>query len=326
MRCRLRVKSSVWWPGVAHHIAQMVEQCPECARLASHRKEPIMPTPLPDYPWQVIGTDLFEWKGERYLVVVDYFSRYPESIRMTTTTSAAIIAALKSVFSRHGIPEAVRSDNGPQYASQEFAAFAKTYGFRLATSSPRYPQSNGQAERSVQTVKKILKKSGDRYILSYRATILPWCNLSPAKLLMGRRIRTPLPQTDKHLIPEWSYLPTFRQQNRDFKERQKDFDQHHRAHDLAEFPDDAEVWISSDGEPVRGRVVSSADGPRSYVIDTPTGPVHQNRSHLTVAPETTDRSTADSHGSKHEPEPEPPCRIMTRSQTGTAILPPERLA
>ena len=143
---------------------------------------------------------------------------------------------------------------------------------------------------------------------------------------MGRRIRTPLPQTDEHLIPERSYLPMFRQQNRDFKERQKDFDQHHRAHDLPELSDDAEVWISSDGEPVRGRVISSADGPRSYVIDTPTGPVRRNRSHLTVTPETTNRSTADLHGSKHEPEPEPPRRIMTRSQTGTAILPPVQLA
>ena len=70
VRCRVRVQSSVWWPGVAHQIAQMVEQCSECARLASHRKEPMMPTPLPDYPWQVIGSDLFEWKGERYLAVV----------------------------------------------------------------------------------------------------------------------------------------------------------------------------------------------------------------------------------------------------------------
>ena len=66
----LTVKSSVWWPGVTH---QMVEQCSESARLASHKKEPMMSTPLPDYPWQVIDFDLCEWKGDHFLVVVDYF-------------------------------------------------------------------------------------------------------------------------------------------------------------------------------------------------------------------------------------------------------------
>ena len=58
-------------------------------------------------------------------------------------------------------------------------------------------------------------------LLSYRAIPLPWCNLSPAELLMGRCIRTPLPQTNEQLVPTWSYLQKFRQQNRDFKDWQK---------------------------------------------------------------------------------------------------------
>ena len=218
--CHSRIRQSVWWPGVAGHVQQKVEQCSVCA---SHRREPLIPTPLPDYPWQVIGSDLCELKGEHYLVAVDYFSRYPEVIKLTTTTSAAVISALKSLFSRYGIPEVVRSDNGPQFASQEFASFAETYGFQLITSSPRYPQSNGQAERTVQTVKRLLTKSTDRYmaLLSYRATPLPWCNLSPAELLMGRRIRTTLPLSDEHLIPKWSYLQKFRKQNDEYKGKQK---------------------------------------------------------------------------------------------------------
>ena len=71
-------------------------------------------------------------------------------------------------------------------------------------------QSNGQAERTIQTVKHILRKSDDPYLalLSYRATPLPWCNLSPSELLMGRRLRTTLPQTTHHLIPKWPYLYT----------------------------------------------------------------------------------------------------------------------
>ena len=146
-----------------------------------------MPTPLPDYPWQVIGSDLFQVKNDQYLLTADYFSRYPEVIKLTSTTSAAVIVALKRQFARFGIPEIVRSDNGPQYDSAEFADFAKEYGFTNQTSSSGFPQSNSFVERMVKTVKKLLQQSDDPCLalLTFRSTPLPWCNLIPAELLMG---------------------------------------------------------------------------------------------------------------------------------------------
>jgi len=182
-----------------------------------------MTTSLPDYPWQRIATDLFELRGVHYLLIVDYFSCYPEVLRLTTTTSAAVITAMKAVFARHGIPEVVRSDNGTQYSSHEFAVFAESYGFQHTTSSPHYPQSNGQAERMVQTVKRLMTNSADSsmVLLTYRATPLPWCGLSPAELCMGRQIRTTILQPIKHLIPEWGYLSGFWQKNAEFTQRQK---------------------------------------------------------------------------------------------------------
>ena len=166
---------SVWWPGISQQIKHFVERCSVCVKERIPTAEPLIPTPLPDYPWQRVGTDLFVLKGEHYLIVVDYFSRYPEVIKMKTTTSSSIIEALKAVFSRHGIPEKLVSDNGPQYSSQEFVSFAKQYDFCHLTSSPHFPQSNGQAERTVQTMKKLLKESRDPYmsLLTYRSTPLP---------------------------------------------------------------------------------------------------------------------------------------------------------
>ena len=154
---------------------------------------------------------------------MDYFSRHPEIIKLPSTTSTSVIKALQAIFSRHGTPEIVRSDNGPQYASQEFTDFAKSYSFNHTTSSARYLQSNGQAERMVQTVKQMLRRSKDPHmaLLSYRATAMPWCNLSPAELLMGRRIRTLVPQTDELMIPKWSYLADFQKLNKEFKGLQK---------------------------------------------------------------------------------------------------------
>ena len=115
-------------------------------------------------------------------------SRYPEIARLSDATSKVVIEHMKSFFSRHGIPEEVRSDNGPQYSSAAFAKFASEYKFSHITSSPLQPQSNGEAERMVRTVKSLLKKATDPYLalLAYRAT--PLANgFSPSELLMKDR-------------------------------------------------------------------------------------------------------------------------------------------
>ena len=78
------VASSVWWPGVSQQIAQTLQQYAECAKNSIPNKEPVMILQLPEYPWQVVGTDLFEVDGVHYLLIVDYFSRYPEVIQLIT--------------------------------------------------------------------------------------------------------------------------------------------------------------------------------------------------------------------------------------------------
>ena len=108
----MRVDTSVWWPGVSQ-VRQVVEQCKECAKEAPKKREPRIITPLPGYPWQMVGVDLFELNKDHYLLIVDYFSRYPEVIKLTLTT-ATVIKVMNCIFLHNGIPEVVRSDNGPQ--------------------------------------------------------------------------------------------------------------------------------------------------------------------------------------------------------------------
>ena len=205
---------------------------------------------MPEYPWQKVGTDLFHLNNSNYILIVDYYSRFIEVIKLTTTTSKskAIIDALRSTFSRYGIPEVVMSDNGPQYSSNEFDAFAKLYNFQHSTSSPLFPQSNGQAERAVQTVKKLLRRSDDPYIalLTFCSTPIPWCNFSPSELLMGRLLRTTIPMATEQLIPPWPYLDNFCTLNAQFKQQQKaDYDRRHRSTSLPPIPNDTEVWVTS---------------------------------------------------------------------------------
>ena len=157
-----------------------MKQCPHCETSVPQAREPLITTPLPAFPWERIGVDLFELHKSSYLIVVDYFLRYPKVIKLKSTTSKSVIAVLKSIFSRHGVPVVLVSDNGPQFASGEIQTLAKSYSFSHVTSSPHYHQSNGMVERTVRTVKQLPKNAPDPHLalLSYIATPLPWCNKS----------------------------------------------------------------------------------------------------------------------------------------------------
>ena len=209
-----------------------------------------------------------------------------------------------------------------QYSSQEFDDFAKSYNFKHVTSSPRYPQSNGLAERMVKTVKKLITLSPQdpqKALLSYRTTPLSWCGRSPAELLMGRQLRTAIPQCNAQLVPQWTYLKHVREHHQLFKNKQKEaFDKHHRARTQSGIPDNSHVVITSEEKPREGRVIRQDATPRSYLVETSSGTVRRNRLHLNVLPETT------TDASSSEVEEFPPHRIQTRSQTGTQILPPLR--
>ena len=177
--------------------------------------QPMIASSLPSHPWEKVASDLFQLNGKTYLLVADYFSRYMEVQTLATTTSASVICALKAIFARHGVPSVLVSDNGPQYNSTEMQEFAALYNFKHITSSPHYPQSNGLAERMVKTAKSLLAKSADPYmaLLSYRATPLP-CGLSPAELLMGRRLQTDIhvPQPKRQASQSQTTATTSRRQ------------------------------------------------------------------------------------------------------------------
>ena len=117
--------------------------------------------------------------------------------------SSQTILQLKRIFSRHGILDILFTDNGPQFDSCEFANFSTDCQFQHLTSSSRYPQSNGEVERAVQTMKMVLNKSSDEYLalLNYRDTPLHH-GYSPAQFSIGwKLIRTRVPCHPNELKP-----------------------------------------------------------------------------------------------------------------------------
>ena len=137
-----------------------------------------------------VEADLFELNNHQYLIVIDYFSRYPEAIRLGSTSSTSIINSLKFIVSRHKIPSQLISDNGSQFSSFEFKQFTSSYSFHHVFSSPRYPQSNGLVERGVGTVKRLLQNSHDPQIACLAFEQHLYCG-AHFELIFGQKIKTP---------------------------------------------------------------------------------------------------------------------------------------
>ncbi|KAE8281698.1 Retrovirus-related Pol polyprotein from transposon 17.6 Protease [Larimichthys crocea] len=303
-KCRERAKQSVWWPSLNKELTQLIESCDTCSRERVNFKEPLQPTDFPVRPWSTVGADLFQTDSNKhYLVIVDYFSRFFEVAKLTHTTSDAVIEHFKSIFARHGIPDVVRSDNGPQFASEHFRKFAQQWGFDHVTSSPHFPQSNGEAERAVRTVKALLKKSSDPYLALMAYHAAPLANgHSPAELLMGRKIQTPVPVIPSQLTPGWTDLDNLRRAERRYKKKQKEnYDRRHRAHEMPPLQEGDHVWVKDILE--RGTVVSHAGTPRSYMIETPRGTLRRNRYHLSPTPTAPETPTVLQPDTPGEDEP-----------------------
>ena len=88
-RCCLHAKISV----ISKQINDLIERCSICVRKSSPRRELLISSKLPDYPWQKIGTDLFYMKSSIHILIIDYFSRFIEVIKLNSTTSGVIIEA-----------------------------------------------------------------------------------------------------------------------------------------------------------------------------------------------------------------------------------------
>ncbi len=328
VKCRQRAKQTVWWPGLSKQLQALVENCTECIKERINPPEPLMPTSLPERPWQRVGSDLFHLNGANYLLVIDYYSRYIEIAKLSMTTSQDIINHMKSMFARHGIPEILMSDNGPQFSAELFQTFAGEFGFKHVTSSPKFPQSNGEAERAVQTVKSLLKKERDPYLalLVYRSTPLQ-NGFSPSELLMGRRLRTTVPVLPELLNPKIPDLNVLRSKEAQSRSSQKaNFDWRHRARDLVQLEPGQTIWAKDIGH---ATVQEKAETPRSYNIETSSGSYRRNRRDLlpisSPARSTPPACSTPSPAGTPTPAKSPSETTVTVTRAGRKVKPPKRL-
>ncbi|CAI2736860.1 unnamed protein product, partial [Dicrocoelium dendriticum] len=179
-----------------------------CSRCISASKLPVRATlqswKNPDSSWSRIHVDFAGLvEAVHFLVIVDAYSKRPEVITMQNTSANSPIFAVRHIYGQHRLPVTIVSDNGSQFTSCQFAAFCAHNRIEHVRTAPYHPQSNGQAERFVDTLKRALWKSKEegslnerlgRFLLNYRVTPNPNTpeGKSPAEALMCRRLRITL--------------------------------------------------------------------------------------------------------------------------------------
>ena len=168
--------------------------------------EPLKQTELSSQPWTDLATDLMGPlpSGEYVLVLVDYYSRYFEVDILTTVTSAKVIGSLEKFFCTHGLPQSLKTDNGAQFVSEEFERYLKENDIEHRTSTPLWPQANGEVKRQNRSLLKVLRIAKAekknlwtelrKFLTAYRTTLHSSTGVTPAKLLFNREIRSKIPE------------------------------------------------------------------------------------------------------------------------------------
>ncbi|XP_055355332.1 uncharacterized protein K02A2.6-like [Paramacrobiotus metropolitanus] len=203
-KMKAEARGYCWWPQMDREIEQVTKDCRTCAERAHDTaKVPLAQWEVPDAPWKRVHMDFAgPYHGTMLFVVVDAMSKWPEVISMKHATTETVIDALLTMFSRYGAFAEAVSDNGTQFTSQQFADFCNQFGIKHIRTPPGHPQSNGQAEGYVQTVKEGIAKLMEdgktlpvalrQFLWRYRSVPHATTGKSPAELFMGRKMRSTL--------------------------------------------------------------------------------------------------------------------------------------
>lgn len=273
-------RSNVFWLQMAKDITQHIEKCGACETTQrSNVKEPLITKQIPSYPFQIVATDLFSYKSREFILIVDSYSGYFDFRQLKHSTSKELIEKLKSWYSTHGIPEKLESDNGPQYSSAEFRKFATDWCFTHSTSSPKYPQSNGLAERFVQTAKNMLRKCDydqtdiKLALLTYRNTPRSDALGSPNQRLMSRTTRSHLTMLEHQLKPQ--IIDNVQDNLQHVRDRQKHY--HDRnVQPARQFSVGDKIRLQKSHRNWTGAtVMATAEKPRSFIVRTDAGQIYR---------------------------------------------------
>ena len=200
------VRSQLWFPGIDSLVERKVQRCHSCQTTQNRQQfEPMKPSPMPDGPWCSVAGDFFGPldDGIYWFVNICEYSRWVTVHEIRNTKAQIVIPILEELFATYGTPKTYKSDNGSPFQSFRFACFAEQWGFKHRRVTPRWPRANGEVERFMKQLGKVLKatrvggesrnKTLRDFLRAYRATPHSTTKIPPAMLMLGQCRTSPLP-------------------------------------------------------------------------------------------------------------------------------------
>ena len=198
------LREKVWFPKIDSIAKRLIDTCIACqANGPKNRPDPLQMSSLPPTPWHTTHMDFcgpFP-SGEYLFVVIDAYSRFPE-VDIVRSTSAASIGC--SLYTVHGIPAIICSDNGPPFTSHEIQQYMEENGIQHRRVTPLWPQVNSEAENFMKPLTKAIRSAHAegkswtkhlyKFLLNYRTTPHTTTKFAPSELLFNRKVQNKLPQ------------------------------------------------------------------------------------------------------------------------------------
>ncbi|KAJ9567181.1 LOW QUALITY PROTEIN: hypothetical protein OSB04_003147 [Centaurea solstitialis] len=208
------LRTDYWWPGMKREVARYVESCMTCLKVKAEHQRPhgkMQPLEIPEWKWENITMDLITKlpktprKFDAIWVIVDRLTKSAHflAIRESYTSEQLADLYMREVVVRHGIPVSIISDRDTRFTSRFWERFHADLGTRLHFSTTYHPQTDGQGERTIQTLEDMLRAcvldfggSWDTYLplaeFSYNNNYHSSIGMPPYEMLYGRRCRTPI--------------------------------------------------------------------------------------------------------------------------------------
>ncbi|KAJ9553073.1 hypothetical protein OSB04_017118 [Centaurea solstitialis] len=208
------LRTGYWWPGMKRDVARYVESCLTCLKVKAEHQKPhgkMQPLEIPEWKWENLTMDLITKlsktprKFDAIWVIVYRLTKSAIFLPIRESSTAEQLAKIyvDEVVSRHGVPVSIISDRDVRFTSRFWERFHSELGTKLHFSTAYHPLTNGQSERTIQTLEDMLRAcvldfggSWDTYLplaeFSYNNSYHSSIGMPPFEMLYGRRCRTPI--------------------------------------------------------------------------------------------------------------------------------------
>ncbi|GKC83134.1 putative reverse transcriptase domain-containing protein [Tanacetum coccineum] len=208
------LRDMYWWPGMKKEIAIYVSKCLTCAKVKAEHQRPsglLQQPEIPEWKWEKIAMDFItklprsSSGHDAIWVIVDRLTKSAHFLAIREDYSMEKLARLyiDEIVARHGVPTLIISDRDGRFTSRFWQTMQKALGTRLDMSTAYHPQTDGQSERTIQTLEDMLRAcvidfGGSWNIhlplaeFSYNNSYHSSIRCAPFEALYGRKCRSPV--------------------------------------------------------------------------------------------------------------------------------------